>query len=37
MQFLQNEFVELLETESASKNDLLTVFKKLSYKKLAAF
>jgi type I restriction enzyme M protein len=31
MQTLQSEFVELLKAETASKNDLLTVFKELGY------
>lgn len=31
MQTLQSEFTELLKAESASKNDLLTVFKDLGY------
>ena len=31
MQALQTEFAELLQAESASKNDLLTVFKELGY------
>jgi type I restriction enzyme M protein len=31
MQKLQSEFAELLKAESASKNDLLTVFKELGY------
>jgi type I restriction enzyme M protein len=31
MQILQTEFADLLRTEAASKNDLLTVFKELGY------
>jgi type I restriction enzyme M protein len=31
MQSLKNEFAELLKAETASKNDLLTVFKELGY------
>jgi type I restriction enzyme M protein len=31
MQALQNEFADLLKAETASKNDLLTVFKELGY------
>ena len=31
MKTLQSEFAELLKTEAASKNDLLTVFKDLGY------
>ena len=31
MQSLQAEFSELLKTEAASKNDLLTVFRELGY------
>jgi type I restriction enzyme M protein len=31
MQSLKSEFVDLLKAETASKNDLLTVFKELGY------
>ena len=31
MQSLQGEFAELLKAETASKNDLLSVFKELGY------
>ena len=31
MQSLQNEFADLLKAETASKADLLTVFKELGY------